>query len=151
MKKTCFIAAIVMGVFVSGIQAQDTLYFKEGLMANGIHKYGREALYTDLLVYQMYNGALQRPADGNVLGRNNDGEEIKWMSVAADSLNRFRLPRSAMGAMRRGGGMFSNSSYLYFRQRKKCIAEYKRKQHGICERNTSCRGSLCIGLVVHSG
>ncbi|MBX3253439.1 MAG: prolyl oligopeptidase family serine peptidase [Chitinophagaceae bacterium] len=113
MKKTCFITAIVMGVLVSGIHAQDTLYFKEGLMANGIHKYGREALYTDLLVYQMYNGALQRPADGNVLGRNNDGEEIKWMSVAADSLNRFRLPRSAMGAMRRGGGMFSNSSYLY--------------------------------------
>lgn len=112
MKKICFVVTTAVCLLASGAYAQDTVYFNEGFMANGIHKYGREALYTDLLVHQLYTGALKKPADDGVLGTNSEGQEIKWMQVTADSAHRFRLPRPAGGWNRRGGG-FSNSSYLY--------------------------------------
>lgn len=108
--KKIFLSLITTGLVFSAF-AQDTVYFKNGLMANGIHRYGREALYTDLLAYQLYTGNLQRPVDGAVLGTGNDGTAVKWVAVTADSLNRFRLPRPAGQELR--GSMFSNSSYLY--------------------------------------
>lgn len=114
MKRCCIFLMVIICMATTVSRAQDTLYFKEGFMANGIHKYGREALYTDLLVHQMYNNELKQPVDGGVLGKGSEGEEIKWTAVTADSLNRFRLPRPTGGVTRRGGGgMFSNSSYLY--------------------------------------
>lgn len=90
--------------------AQDTIYFKQGFMINGVHRYGREAVYTDLLLYNLYNKTLQVPADGAALETSNN-DSPKWVAVNADSLNRFRLPRIPGQPMR--GGMFNNSSYLY--------------------------------------
>lgn len=103
MKKLVFTLA---AFWAFSTMAQDTVFFTNGLMANGIHRYGREALYTDLLAYGLYSGTLASPTDGGIL---QEGSDIKWMSVKADSLQRFRLPRPAGGF--RGG--FSNSSYLY--------------------------------------
>ncbi|HEX5027016.1 MAG TPA: alpha/beta hydrolase-fold protein, partial [Agriterribacter sp.] len=82
-------------------------------MANGIHQYGREALYTDLLVYQMNEQVLRAPQENGVLGLNSEGKEIKWVAVTTDSLNRFRMPRPTGNNMGGRRNMFSNSGYLY--------------------------------------
>jgi poly(3-hydroxybutyrate) depolymerase len=79
--------------------AQDTLHFTKGLMVNAPNRYGREAIYTDHLAYQLFNGTLQKPAEGAVFA-----DSAKWQSVNADSLNRFRM---------RGGFGGGSQSYLY--------------------------------------
>ncbi|MBX3239529.1 MAG: alpha/beta hydrolase [Chitinophagaceae bacterium] len=124
----------------SSLSAQDTVHFTNGFMANGIHRYGREALYTDLLLYQMYNGSLEAPADGTVLGISHNGAEIKWSAVSADSLNRFRLPRVA-GQGR--GGMFSNSSYLYL--------AYTAPKAGVALLRTMGSSAVIVNGAIHSG
>ncbi|GAB4050849.1 carboxylesterase family protein [Spirosoma litoris] len=90
---------------VSQLQAQTkpestTYSFTKGLVALTGSRYGREAIYADPLAYQMYTGALKTPADGAVFGTDDQGKEIKWMPVTADSLNRLRL----RGGLRGNGG-----------------------------------------------
>ncbi len=71
--------------------AQDTAWFTKGLSIAGVHHYGREALYTDKLAYQLYTNALQIPVAGAVSGMSDDkGNPIVWQEVNADSLHRFR-------------------------------------------------------------
>ncbi|RYZ34308.1 MAG: alpha/beta hydrolase, partial [Sphingobacteriales bacterium] len=72
-----------------------------GLSLNAGSKYGREALYTDILAHGLYTGNLAAPKDGQVIGQNDRGMDIKWTQVAADTANRFRTW---------GGG----GNYLYF-------------------------------------
>ncbi|WP_276501107.1 alpha/beta hydrolase-fold protein [Terrimonas pollutisoli] len=84
--------------------AQDDYYFTRGLSVNGVHRYGREALYQDKLAYKLYTKTLETPGEGKSLGEKNDkGEEIKWQPVKADSANRFR-----------GRGFGGGGGYLYF-------------------------------------
>jgi dienelactone hydrolase len=75
----------------SGLRArtQDTIYLTKALKIDSIHHYSREAIYTDLLALQLYEGKHAPAITGN------------WQEVKADSLHQFR---------NRG---FSNSSYLY--------------------------------------
>jgi len=68
---------------------QDTIYLTKALKIDSIHHYGREAIYTDLLALQLYEGKHAPTITGN------------WQELKADSLHQFR---------NRG---FSNSSYLY--------------------------------------
>src|SRR5688500_8818762 len=79
--------------------AQDTIHFNKGLYINAPNRYGREALYTDQLAYELFNGTLKAPAEGAAFS-----DTSKWQSVSADSQNRFRL---------RGGFGGGSSSYLY--------------------------------------
>ena len=109
MKKSHVFLFLFFTVPVLFVTAQDTVYFKNGLMANGLHHYGREALYTDLLAHQLYNNMLQQPRENGIAGVNDEQQEIKWVAVHADSLNSFRMPRQ--NGMRRRG--FFNSGYLY--------------------------------------
>jgi len=84
--------------------AQDTVYFKKALSANGLHRYGREALYNDKLAYQLYTNSLKTPVEGEALGFNNArGEVVKWQLITADSTNRFR-----------GRGFGGGGGYAYF-------------------------------------
>lgn len=83
--------------------AQDTLYFKEGLMINGVQHYGREALYIDLLAHQLYSGTLQQPKENQVFGNNDSNKQVSWKVIKADSLHRFRMP----------GRMFASNGYIY--------------------------------------
>ena len=109
MKKLPVFLLLLFTVTLLSVTAQDTVYFKNGLMANGLHHYGREALYTDLLAYQLYTNTLQQPRESSVSGVNNEQQEIKWVAVNADSLNSFRMPRQN-GMPRQG---FFNNGYLY--------------------------------------
>lgn len=86
--------------------AQETYYFKKGLFLSSGGRYGREALYTDMLAYRLYTKTLTTPAEGAVWGKGDNGEELSWQPVTADSAN--RLYRRG-----RGGGGFGRGGYLY--------------------------------------
>src|SRR5687768_10670216 len=83
---------------------QSEYYFTRGLAASGIHHYGREALYSDKLAYQLYTNTLKKPVEGEALGiNNNKGEAVYWQLITADSANRFR-----------GRGFGGGGGYIYF-------------------------------------
>lgn len=87
--------------------AQNDYYFTKGLAASNIHRYGREALYSDRLAYQLYTNTLKQPVNGGSLGfTNNRGQEVKWQEIKADSANRFINRGFFFGG---GGG-----GYIYF-------------------------------------
>lgn len=91
--------------------SQEVYYFKTGLGASAPSRYGREALYTDQLAYQMYTTTLKKPVAGGVFEVNESGQSITWQPIKTDSLNRFRPPSGAGGfgvTGGRGGG-----GYLY--------------------------------------
>lgn len=111
MKKLPVFLLLLFTVTLLSVTAQDTVYFKNGLIANGLHHYGREALYTDLLAYRLYTHTLQQPRENGVLVEKAGQEEMKWIAVTADSLNNFRMPLQP-GMRGRGMGFF-NSGYLY--------------------------------------
>lgn len=80
--------------------AQKIVDLDEGLAAGPCHQYGREALYTDQLAYQLYSGTLAKPQEASLLLKNDKGEEINWRKVKADTSHRLR------------GDSFSNG-YVY--------------------------------------
>ncbi|MDQ3277838.1 MAG: alpha/beta hydrolase-fold protein [Bacteroidota bacterium] len=88
--------------------SQEVYYFKSGLVASVPSRYGREALYTDALAYQLYTKTLKTPAEGAVWGKADNGEDIVWQRVVADSANRL-FRRGGRG----GGGGFGRGGYIY--------------------------------------
>ena len=78
--------------FLSTLTAssQDTVYFKSGLMINSPAHYGREAIVTDELAYSLYTNNLKTPVDGETFGKDEDGKDLSWQPLVADSLNRLR-------------------------------------------------------------
>lgn len=81
--------------------AQKVVYFKQGLMVNSVHHYVRDAVYTDTLAYQLYNGTLKKPVAGQAFAVNSAGDTLIWKAIHTDSTNVFRS---------RGYG---SSGYLY--------------------------------------
>ena len=68
--------------------AQEIHHFSEGLASGAVHQYGREALYTDGLAYQLYQQGVKPVAGQPVL---RDSAETKtWTVVKADSNHMFR-------------------------------------------------------------
>lgn len=83
---------------------QEEYYFTKGLAASGIHRYGREALYSDKLAYQLYTNTIKKPVEGESLEiTNSRGEAVTWRLITADSTNRFR-----------GRGFGGGGGYIYF-------------------------------------
>lgn len=70
--------------------AQNVFVFKSGLVVNNIHQYAREALFTDHLAFQLNNGTLKTPADGNTLFIDQKGQASIWKTLNADTGNRFK-------------------------------------------------------------
>jgi hypothetical protein len=95
MKKT-FLSVLII-LTVSASFAQTVYHFSEGLGIGPCHQYGREALYSDQLAYQLYKGTLGEPKEGAFL---EGSVAIKWKPVKADTSHRFR------------GEAFSNG-YIY--------------------------------------
>lgn len=108
MKSFKSIAFIAFFFIVSTSAAQNVFYFKKGLFLASGGRYGREAIYTDPLAYQLYNNTLQTPVEGARFAKSENGEEIKWQAITADSANRLFL-RSAG----RNRGFFGRSGYIY--------------------------------------
>ncbi|SEN38175.1 Putative esterase [bacterium A37T11] len=81
------------------ISAQTSYHFTQGILINPVYNYGREAVYTDELMWQYGNGTLRVPKDGTL--------------IKADSAGNIQPERpSRLGRGGRGRGMF-RSSYIY--------------------------------------
>ena len=83
--------------------SQRTVFLTKGLFVEGVHRYGREALYADTLAYQLYNQTLKKPVEGSTFAIDSKGEPIVWKEVTADSEHVFKT-RSFGG----GGYLYSN-------------------------------------------
>lgn len=92
--KYCFFLLLFFFQFAG---AQKTFVFKTGLYLNGVHHYGREALYTDSLAFRLYNQSLEKPVAGKVFAQAGNGEPIAWKEVLVDSTNAFRSRRFGAG------------------------------------------------------
>src|SRR5665213_3509263 len=88
--------------------AQETHHFTKGLLALVGTRYGREALYSDPLAFQLYSHTLITPVAGAVFGMSTKGKEIVWQALEADSLHRFHTRRS-----NRDGEFGARGGYLY--------------------------------------
>ena len=71
--------------------AQDTITFDRGLAVPSGSRYGREAIYTDLLAYKLSRGEAIEPANGKVFSTSARGDKLLWHEVVADSTGRFRI------------------------------------------------------------
>jgi predicted esterase len=101
------IAFLTLSLFICSVSFSQQVYrFTKGLMiTGGISRYGREALYTDLLAYKLYTNSMKAPAEGDSLGVSQRGQANKWQAVTADSLNRLRGRGGFFGGGG-GGGYF---------------------------------------------
>jgi len=90
----------------SQLFGQSTYQFTKGLMINASSRYGREAIYTDPLLFKLYRNELKTPKVEDSLPVGQRDQFVKWREVVVDSLNRFRS--------RGGGGGFGGAgAYLY--------------------------------------
>lgn len=70
--------------------AQTDYLFKSGLAVADCHRYGREAIVTDRLAYQLYTGQLSSPVANGKLFTNDEGVDVEWKNIEVDSTGRFR-------------------------------------------------------------
>ena len=127
----CMSAAFCCFFLLNSAVAQDTAWFTKGLSVSGVHHYGREALYTDKLAYQLYTNALTIPVAGALSGITDDkNNAVLWQEVKADSLHRFRSRQF-------GGG------YIYF--------SYHAAQEKAALLQVSGAGSIFFNAVPHAG
>jgi len=97
MKKNKWLAVLFILAFSVHANAQQTYLFTKGLVIAECHQYGREALYTDQLAYQLYNKNLKKPVDGQSLYTPNTENELTWHSIVVDSTNKFKGKELANG------------------------------------------------------
>ena len=71
MNKLRLIVMISFFIVCKNSFAQEEYYFTNGLTVSGIHRYGREALYSDKLAYQLYTNTMKTPVEGGSLGITN--------------------------------------------------------------------------------
>lgn len=105
MHKIHFLASFLV-LLLANAYSQTTYVFTKGLTARVPQRYGREALYTDPLAYGLYTNTLTTPSKDGVFSSEN-GQQIIWQEVVADSLNRLRPAGS------RGFGGRPAGSYIY--------------------------------------
>ncbi|MEP6701042.1 MAG: alpha/beta hydrolase-fold protein, partial [Bacteroidota bacterium] len=111
MRKPLHLLCLVYSFFISQYSfSQEVYYFKNGLGVNAPTRYGREAIYTDQLAYQLYTNTLKKPVEGASFGLNERGQDITWQAVKTDSLHRFRPARGSGG---QGGFGRGGTGYLY--------------------------------------
>lgn len=101
MKKLTWIILFIACFVKQETFGQQVHHFTRGLIVGSSPRYGREAVYTDQLAFQLYNQQLQRPVEGQAFGKLDSGNDLKWEPISTDTANRFR---------NRGGG---TGGYLY--------------------------------------
>lgn len=107
MKKLLIVFIFSFLTISSGF-TQQVFQFTKGLWTQVPMRYGREALYTDLLAYQLYSGTLKTPANNALFNTDEKGVSISWKEVTADTLNRLIRP-----GLTRGSGGFGRGGYFY--------------------------------------
>ncbi|WP_083421743.1 carboxylesterase family protein [Arsenicibacter rosenii] len=138
----------------------DSYQFTKGLFALTGSRYGREAIYTDPLAYQLYTKTLKQPQDGTVFGTDEQGREIRWMPVTADSTKRLRPqltmrgnggapagPGVVAGSLRGGLGAAGGYTYLTYASPKDQVAILNIKGNS----NVYVNGELHMGDAYNMG
>ena len=89
MRKTG-LSIVVLFISIT-VFSQDTVRFSSGLAVSSGSRYGRDAIYTDMLAWKMYNGSLGKPAADKQFNINEKGDTAFWKEVKADSAGWFRI------------------------------------------------------------
>lgn len=136
LKKMAFCGSF-LALFGLQTTAQEKVYFQNALAANIPSNYGREAIYTDALAYQLYTGQLKTPIKGDVWGKAENGMDISWQPVVADSAHRlfYRSPDRR--------SFFGRSGYLYL--------TYTAEKEGVALLNIKGANSLFFNGEPHAG
>ncbi|QHS59787.1 carboxylesterase family protein [Chitinophaga agri] len=98
MRKILLLLAMLVPGY--GLIAQQTYEFKDGLISGPCHQYGRTALFTDQLAYELCNGQLKTPQNGAPSFADEKGAAQHWQTITA----------AADGAFT---GRQINNGYLY--------------------------------------
>lgn len=75
--------------------AQQHYQFNQGLVSGPVHRYGREALVKDLLMFEFYTNNASKPAESSPVLKNND--TLRWEAIVADTAGTFRSNKLANG------------------------------------------------------
>lgn len=79
---------LLFSIFISSGQTE--YHFKTGLAAAQCHRYGREAIVTDQLAYQLYTGQLKKPMAGEKLFTDEQGADFVWQNIEVDTTGKFK-------------------------------------------------------------
>lgn len=88
---------ILLSVNSQLVHGQDTYYFTKGLFLPGIHHYGREAIYTDSLAFQMYSQTLEKPTLGKIFWTGANQPSKSWQQMNANSNHVFESKGFGIG------------------------------------------------------
>ncbi|WP_428663897.1 alpha/beta hydrolase-fold protein [Runella sp.] len=90
MNKPFYLLIFAFIFIISLSHAQTVRPFTEGLVVGPCHQYGREAIYTDQITYQLIKKTFVTPTEGKSVLTDAQGKELKWQSIMADTSRRFR-------------------------------------------------------------
>lgn len=110
---SCFLLFIALKT-----SAQDTLKFQNALTVASGSRYGREAIYTDLITHKMANGILETPKENAAFSTDINDKKILWKAIMADSTGRFstfskRAFQGTNNPFLNPGGVDRGSDYIY--------------------------------------
>lgn len=89
--KTCSLLTVLVGLSLSASAATEYV-FREALYSgtSGSRGSGRSAVYTDPIAHQMATtGKLRAPSEGDVAGKDRDGEPRHWTRIEANEEGNF--------------------------------------------------------------
>ena len=76
-------------VYYQTAVAQTNFVFTKGLYIEGVHHYGREAIYSDSLAYLLYNKKLAQPTVGKSFWNEPIAQSKFWKEITANKQNIF--------------------------------------------------------------
>lgn len=115
LKHLLVLAALVVA---KNTLAQDTLKFEKALTVASGSRYGREAVYSDILAWKLANGIMQTPRENGEFSILKDGEKIYWRAIKADPKGRFstfsrRSSQTINNPFLNPGSIDRGSDYIY--------------------------------------
>jgi pimeloyl-ACP methyl ester carboxylesterase len=124
------IVALLTGMIVSHLAAQEAQSERETCITDGlaigvVGKYGRSAIYSDLLEYQFAKGKLETPVEGTGIGKSRS----RWQKISADKDGWFK------SYLLRGGYL-----YVHVNSEKDTVMILESTGHGMLFVNGEPRG-----------
>lgn len=80
---------VLFCLFTVALHGQTTYFFPDGLAIGNVHQYGREALYSDGLAFELYQAGI-KPVAGESLSFANGSKKAEWTAIKPDSAGSFR-------------------------------------------------------------
>ncbi len=90
------VSLLFFSLVMVALNGQGKYLFQEGLALGNVHQYGREALYSDGLAYQLYNAGI-KPAAGESFSYADGSKKAEWTAIKPDSAGNFRSPALGSG------------------------------------------------------